>query len=183
MKKMWLITRREYLTRVRNKTFLLSTFLLPVVFILFISGAVLIQLKTKSHNRIAVIDANGFFSDYLKGDSALNFDFSPGIDTLNYQQRGCTAVLIIPKLPDSGRTDLRLKYKKALGIEQSAALDDHLRDAISDYMIYEKTTVSRSKLDSIRKGAPTVQDMRTMARPLGRPVKPPPISSAMSAVS
>ena len=34
MKKMWLITRREYLTRVRNKTFLLSTFLLPVVFIL-----------------------------------------------------------------------------------------------------------------------------------------------------
>jgi ABC-2 type transport system permease protein len=157
MKKMWLITRREYLTRVRNKTFLLSTFLLPVVFILFISGAVLIQLKTKSHNRIAVIDANGFFSDYLKGDSALNFDFSPGIDTLNYQQRGCTAVLIIPKLPDSGRTDLRLKYKKALGIEQSAALDDHLRDAISDYMIYEKTTVSRSKLDSIRKEAPTVQ--------------------------
>ena len=43
MKKMWLITRREYLTRVRNKTFLLSTFLLPLVFILFIFGAVLIQ--------------------------------------------------------------------------------------------------------------------------------------------
>ena len=78
MSKMWLITRREYLTRVRNKTFLLSTFLLPVVFILFIAGAVLIQLKTKTHNRIAVIDANGFFSDYLKGDSALTFDFSPG---------------------------------------------------------------------------------------------------------
>ena len=42
MKKMWLITRREYLTRVRNKTFLLSTFLLPVVFIVFIAGAVVL---------------------------------------------------------------------------------------------------------------------------------------------
>jgi ABC-2 type transport system permease protein len=151
MKKMWLITRREYLTRVRNKTFLLSTFLLPVVFILFIAGAVLIQLKTKSHNRIAVIDANGFFSDYLKGDSALSFDFSPGIDTVNYGQHGCTAVLIIPKLAESGKTECRLKYKKALGIEQASALDDHIRDAVTDHMIYEQTSVSRAKLDSIRK--------------------------------
>jgi ABC-2 type transport system permease protein len=154
MSKMWLITRREYLTRVRNKTFLLSTFLLPVVFILFIAGAVLIQLKTKSHNRIAVVDANGFFKDYLKGDSALTFDFSPGLDTTNYEQRGCTAVLIIPTLTEGGTTDLRLKYKKALGIEQASALEDHLRDAVTDRMIFEKTTVSRQKLDSIRKEAP-----------------------------
>jgi ABC-2 type transport system permease protein len=150
MKKMWLITRREYLTRVRNKTFLLSTFLLPVVFILFISGTVLLQLKTKSHNRIGVIDANGFFSDYLKGDSTLSFDFSPGIDTLNYEQRGCTAVLIIPRLAASGKTECRLKYKKALGLEQASALDDRIRDAVTDHTIFEKTTVSRAKLDSIR---------------------------------
>jgi ABC-2 type transport system permease protein len=153
MSKMWLITRREYLTRVRNKTFLLSTFLLPVVFILFIAGAVLIQLKTKTHNRIAVIDANGFFKDYLKGDSAVSFDFSPGIDTLNYAQQGCSAVLIIPRLADSGKTECRLKYKKALGLEQTAALDDRIRDAVTDHMIFEKTTVSRGKLDSIRKEA------------------------------
>ncbi len=151
MKKMWLITRREYLTRVRNKTFLLSTFLLPVVFIVFIAGAVALQLKTKSHNRIAVIDANGFFSDYLKGDSALSFDFSPGLDTLNYAQQGCSAVLIIPPLSDNGKTECRLKFKKALGIEQASALEDHIRDAVTDHMIFEKTTVSRAKLDSIRK--------------------------------
>jgi ABC-2 type transport system permease protein len=150
---MWLITRREYLTRVRNKTFLLSTFLLPVVFILFIAGAVMIQLKTKSHNRIAVIDANGFFADYLKGDSVISFDFSPGIDTLNYAQQGCSAVLIIPRLADRGKTECRLKYKKALGLEQAAALDDRIRDAVTDHMIFEKTTVSRAKLDSIRKEA------------------------------
>jgi ABC-2 type transport system permease protein len=154
---MWLITRREYLTRVRNKTFLISTFLLPVVFILFIFGAALIQAKTKSHPQIAVIDANGFFKDYLKGDSALTFDFSPGIDTMNYGQHGCSAVLIIPKLPDSGTAALRLKYKKSLGLEQTTALKDHLRDAVTDHMIFEKTTVSRAKLDSIRDEAPVTE--------------------------
>lgn len=155
MSKMWLITRREYLTRVRNKTFLISTFLLPAVFILFIGGAALIQVKTKSHNQIAVVDANGFFKDYLKGDSALSFDFSPGIDTTNYEQHGCTAVLIIPKLPDSGATGLRLKYKKSLGLEQTIALEDHIRDAVTDHLIFEKTAVSRPKLDSIREEAPS----------------------------
>src|ERR1700744_92911 len=115
MNKIWLIARREYLTRVRNKTFLLSTFLLPLVLMLFIFGAVLIQLKTQSHHRIAVIDANGYFKDYLKGDSTISFDFSPALDTANYEQKGCTAVLIIPVLPEDGKTECRLKYKKQLG--------------------------------------------------------------------
>ena len=78
MNKTWLITRREYLTRVRNKTFLLSTFLLPIVIILFIAGSVVISEQTKSHHRIAVVDANGYFKEYMKGDSTISFDFSPG---------------------------------------------------------------------------------------------------------
>ena len=150
MKKMWLITRREYLTRVRNKTFLLSTFLLPLVFMLFIFGAVLIQLKTQSHHRIAVIDANGYFKDYLKGDSTITYDFTPGIDTINYEQKGCTAVLIIPVLPDSGKSECRLKYKKSLGLVGTESLKEHIHNAITDHMIFEKTAVSRLKLDSIR---------------------------------
>src|ERR1700722_13454744 len=150
MKKMWLITRREYLTRVRNKTFLLSTFLLPLVFMLFILGAVLIQLKTQSHHRIAVIDANGYFKDYLKGDPTITYDFTPGIDTVNYEQKGCTAVLIIPVLSESGKTECRLKYKKSLGLVGTESLKEHIHNAITDHLIFEKTAVSRQKLDSIR---------------------------------
>jgi ABC-2 type transport system permease protein len=157
MKKMWLITRREYLTRVRNKTFLLSTFLLPLVFMLFIFGAVLIQLKTQSHHRIAVIDANGYFKDYLKGDSTIIYDFTPGIDTLNYEQKGYTAVLIIPVLPDSGKSECRLKYKKSLGLIGTESLKEHIHNAITDHMIFEKTALSRPKLDSIRSQSDFVQ--------------------------
>ncbi len=104
MNKILLITRREYLTRVRNKTFLLSTFMLPLVIILFIAAAVFLSIQTRTHHRIAVIDDNGYFKDYLKGDSTISFDFSPGLDTANYAQKGCTAVLIIPVLRE-GRED------------------------------------------------------------------------------
>jgi ABC-2 type transport system permease protein len=151
--KIWLITRREYLTRVRNKTFLLSTFLFPLVIILFIAGSVVISLQTHSRQRIAVIDANGYFKDYLKSDSAISFDFTPGIDTLDYAQRGCTAVLIIPLLPEGQQQTCRLKYKKQLGLAAKEDLDNRMNNAITDRMIFEKTSVSREKLDSIRKSS------------------------------
>ena len=150
MNKIWLITRREYLTRVRNKTFLLSTFLLPLVIILFMVGSVVISQQTKSRHRIAVIDENGYFKDYLKGDSAIAFDFSPGIDTLNYEQKGCTAVLIIPVLPEDRKTVCRLKYKKQLGLAGGSDLEGRINNAIVDHLIYEQTKISRGQLDSIR---------------------------------
>ena len=112
MNKTWLITKREYSTRVRNKTFLLSTFLLPLVFALFIAGFVLLALNGKSRHRIAVIDDNGYFKDYLKSDSSIIFDFTASLDTLNYEAKGCTAVLIIPLLHQGEKTIYRLKYKR-----------------------------------------------------------------------
>ncbi len=87
MNKIGLIIRREYVTRIRNKTFLISTFLLPFMIVLLIAGTVYLGIKGKTSHRIAVIDQNGYFKDYLKSDSTIYFDFSPGIDTLNYSEK------------------------------------------------------------------------------------------------
>jgi ABC-2 type transport system permease protein len=153
MSKISLIARREYMTRVRNKTFLLSTFLLPLVIVLFIAAAAFLSVQTKTRHRIGVVDANGYFKDYLKSDSSISFDFSPGIDTLNYEQKGCTAVLIIPALPEDRKTIYRLKYKKQLGLAGIGDLEERIHGAITDHLIYEKTNVNRARLDSIRLGS------------------------------
>jgi ABC-2 type transport system permease protein len=150
MSKIWLITRREYLTRVRNKTFLLSTFLFPLVIMLFFAGMILVATQTRTHYRVAVVDGNGYFKDYLKSDSSIVFDFSPGIDTLNYSQRGATAVLIIPPLPEDSVTIYRLKFKKQLGPTAVDDLRNRVNNAITDHFIYEKTSVSRIQLDTLR---------------------------------
>jgi ABC-2 type transport system permease protein len=160
MNKIWLITRREYLTRVRNKTFLLSTFLLPLVVILFIAGSVMIAQQTKSRHRIAVLDANGYFKEYLKGDSTISYAFVPGIDSLNYEQKGCTAILIIPVLPEDGKTIYRLKYKKQLGLAGEATLEQQVHNAITDHLIYEQTKIGRATLDSIRQRS-DIAEMRS----------------------
>ena len=150
------------MTRIRNKTFLISTFLLPVVIVLFVAGTIVIAIKGKSNHHIAVSDQNGYFKDYLKSDSSLYFDFSPGIDTLNYAEKNCSAVLIIPELKEGQKTIYRLKYKKQLGLANIGDLENRVNSAITDHLIYTKTNITRSRLDSIR-AASNIGELKTFS--------------------
>jgi ABC-2 type transport system permease protein len=162
MNKIGLIIRREYFTRIRNKTFLLSTFLLPVMIVLLIAGTVYLGIKGKTNHRVAVSDENGYFRDYLKSDSSLFFDFSPAIDTLNYAEKNCSAVLIIPVLKEGEKTIYRLKYKKQLGLANIDDLEKRVNAAITDHLIFTKTNISRSHLDSIR-AASDIAELKTFS--------------------
>src|SRR5450755_3129279 len=162
MNKIGLIIRREYMTRIRNKTFLLSTFLLPVMIVILIAGTVFLAIKGRTNHRIAVSDQNGYFRDYLKSDSAIFFDFTPGIDSLNYAEKNCSAVLIIPVLREGQKTIYRLKYKKQLGLANIDDLEKRISSAITDHLIYTKTNITRNRLDSIR-AASDIAELQTFS--------------------
>jgi ABC-2 type transport system permease protein len=162
MNKIGLIIRREYLTRIRNKTFLISTFLLPIMIVLFIAGTVYLAIKGRTNHRIAVSDQNGYFKDYLKSDSSIFFDFSPAIDTVNYAEKNCSAVLIIPVLNEGEKTIYRLKYKKQLGLANIDDLEKRVSSAITDHLIFTKTNISRGRLDSIR-SASDIAELKTFS--------------------
>lgn len=65
MHKTWLIIKREYLTRVRKKTFIISTLLFPLLYIALIFGMGFIAEKSKQHLNVAVIDSSGYFTDAI----------------------------------------------------------------------------------------------------------------------
>ncbi|MBM3414346.1 MAG: ABC transporter permease [Bacteroidetes bacterium] len=62
MKKIWIIIEREYLTRVRKKTFVISTLLFPLLYIALIGGMGFIAEKSKETLTVAVIDYSGYFT-------------------------------------------------------------------------------------------------------------------------
>ena len=65
MKKTILIIQREYLTRIRKKTFIIGTILLPVLYIAMIFGTGYITNKTKQELKVGLIDQSGYFTDPL----------------------------------------------------------------------------------------------------------------------
>src|SRR6476619_2243075 len=96
MSKTSLIIQREYISRVRNKTFVITTILMPFLFALLIFGTAYLSMKDKEKLNIAVIDNSGDFKNNLENTSNITFSFPADVDTTNYAGKGYSAVLIMP---------------------------------------------------------------------------------------
>src|SRR6266513_4133783 len=101
MNKIWLVIKREYLTRVRNKTFILSTILLPLFFIGFIAASAYFSIKSEERQKIAVEDNNGIFKNSFQNDKIITYEFPKDVNANNFKEKGYSAFLKIPDKYDS----------------------------------------------------------------------------------
>ena len=148
MNKISLVIQREYLTRVRNKTFILTTLLTPLLFVVFIAGSTYLSLKGKSVLKIAVIDDNNYFKNNLKSSGDIQFEFPNAVDTSNYENKGYSAVLMIPKFEGTMKTDYILRSPKSIGFEATESIENKINASIEENMLQE-AGITRAQLDSI----------------------------------
>ena len=147
MNKIWLIIKREYITRVRNKTFLLSTFLFPILIIVFIVVSTFLALKSGGKEKIAIVNDPGYFKENLESDSSsVIFDFTPGTDSLNYLKKGFTGVLYIN--PDNSKHQYELVSKKNISLESKSVIENKMNKALEDHILQQRG-IDKKILDSI----------------------------------
>ncbi|MFZ4057909.1 MAG: ABC transporter permease [Ferruginibacter sp.] len=152
MNKISLIIQREYLSRVKNKTFLLSTFLLPIVMLLFIFGSAFFAASSKEkQQRIAIVNAPSMFHKNLKGDSAsINFVFTTKTDSLNFDQQGFDALLNLNN--DSVGKNFVIHSKKQLSLDTKSEIEHQLDRAFEQYQL-QINGIRKDILDSINKAS------------------------------
>jgi len=63
MNKIWLIIKREYLNKVKKKSFIIMTFLGPLLFGALIIGAVLLGTTDNKTHQVLVVDPKGWVID------------------------------------------------------------------------------------------------------------------------
>ena len=76
MNKILLIIQREYLSRVKKKSFLVITFLVPVLFIAMYSAIIYLAVNPDvlgDKKKIQVIDESGWFANQLKSSATMQF--------------------------------------------------------------------------------------------------------------
>jgi len=79
MNKIWLIIQREYLSRVKKKSFLLMTFLTPVLFIgmgILVGVLVAKQDDFGDKKKVEVVDESGMFMNKLANSGSLEYSFT-----------------------------------------------------------------------------------------------------------
>jgi len=124
MHKTILIIKREYLTRIRKKTFIIGTILFPVLYLGLIFGTAYIEKKSNKDLNIAVVDSSGLFTPPLL--AAENISDSSALLTLtnlneaaiskDYEKLGYNGYIIIPQNTDwKTKLDVKFNSQKTYG--------------------------------------------------------------------
>ena len=160
MKNIWVILKREYLTRIKNKTFIIMTFLAPILITAFYGGAIYVATKGAEDNTQKTI--------YLSSNNALvqkidrkfdNFEFinEPNIppigtaitDKINsdIEKEKVNGWLIISDQDLSNLDSTELIVKEAFSVNQKNTINEFLKSQITRQILKNKG-ISQSMLDS-----------------------------------
>lgn len=154
MSKIAVIIKREYLSRVKRRSFILSTFLFPLVMILFIVGSVFIAVKSTEVVRIGVPGDFSYLRSTLRSDSSsVIFVFDPSVNQINFDQKGYTGFL------KPSNDSIFIMTRKQIGMETSGDIERLLNKAYENSLL-EKKGIKRATLDSVSKASDNALKMR-----------------------
>ncbi|MCS3871058.1 ABC-2 type transport system permease protein [Chryseobacterium ginsenosidimutans] len=159
MNNIFLITKREFLTQVKKKSFVILTLLAPILLIAFGSVIGLMFKANESHNIIEVVDKSGLFKNQLKSDDQLNYVFVSAADEKSKinnlkGNESLDGILILPELKDQNFDDLeknaRLVINSKIGFDAKQKIVSDITDVIKKEKIKE-LGIAEIQLNSLDK--------------------------------
>ncbi|MBO7191963.1 MAG: ABC transporter permease [Bacteroidales bacterium] len=141
MRNIKTIISREYLTRVKKKSFLLTTFLVPVFFAaMCILPSVIMFMAKDEGKKIAVVDQSSLVMSYLEDSEAVSYvDYSTEpVESMKqqFEELGLDALVVISPLDSVARTVSVASYSNSpLSVELKERISSKVSEAIEDYRI------------------------------------------------
>ena len=141
-KKLGIIIQREYLNKVKKKSFLLITFLAPVLFagIAILPSVIMMGAKEEA-KQVGVIDRSGIVLPYLTDNDVTIFkdlgaDADPDAIKSDFGSAGVDVLLSISELDTEARTVQADCYsEKPLGMDTGEMIESRINDAVEAYRI------------------------------------------------
>ena len=160
MNTILIIIKREYLVRVRKKSFIVMTILAPLLLAAFYGAIIWAAVGSTSQKKIAVIDQSGQFVDKLKGNDETAFVYvneSPEKVKKQLAEKSYDALTIIPKDVIEQPKTVQIFSNKSI----SLSLQSKIESAIGKEI--ETIKLGRSGItQQVIKDAKTDVDARTV---------------------
>lgn len=138
MNKIGLIIGREYFTRVKKKSFLLTTILVPLIIIGFYAAIIAIAVKGDSDKqKIAVIDEGNLFDNKIESkNKSIDFEFVQNETEKSfinkYKDKGYNAFLYIPPFNIENPQHFVLHSQSSASLTTTSSLEHVINKAIED---------------------------------------------------
>ncbi|UYZ57421.1 ABC transporter permease [Hymenobacter latericus] len=153
MSKIWLIAQREYLTRVRKKSFIIMSLIGPLLTVALFAVPVLIAKMSDSGKVVAIADAGGLFADKLP-ESKDDISFtrvSPDLATAKqeFQKAKYDALLYVPKMDIGNPDGFQVFSRKGLSLTLENDIRRAANKAIENRRL-QQAGIDRSVLDNLK---------------------------------
>jgi len=151
MNKILLIIQREFNTRIRKRTFLVATLLIPIFFAALILIPILIATSGNDGKRIAVIDESNLFTNRFSDDHGIYYKYlvNTKVDTFKYDQYGYAGVLYIPNIDIKRPSGITYYSSGQPGIQLESSISRRLNDIIEDRRL-EMAGIDKEKLSAAK---------------------------------
>jgi len=158
MKQIFLVLKREYLTRVKKKTFLIATILTPLIFPALIFTIVFFATREKESRseEVLVLDESGLFTDAFD-ITTYDFQFIEGsLDSAKQEMtdKGAFGLLYIPEVDLSDPTQISFSgfefYTKTnASVSSINRIEGTIRTRLEDLKL-QRSGLDKEIIDNLR---------------------------------
>lgn len=128
-----IIIKREYLSRVKKRSFIITTLLLPVLFIAFMFGTMFLAAKSTREKKVIVKDESGYIENKLKSSKTVAYSYSQeSLESLKEKlySDSFAALIYIPKFDINQKQKLQIFSNENLGTEVESNLDQQANELV-----------------------------------------------------
>ncbi len=141
LRNIGIIISREYLTKVKKKSFLLTTFIVPVLFaaMCILPSVIMFMAKDKG-KQVAVIDQSGIVMPYLVDTESVTYsDHSfASVDSMKtvFVDAGMDVLVVISPVDTVAKTVSVVSYsEKPLSVDMKESIQSKVDEAVEDYRL------------------------------------------------
>ncbi len=159
MNKIFIVAKREFLSRVQKKTFLLTTIGLPLLIFGLYALIIYFSIKTTDNFNIAIADEANLFNGKIenKKDGELIFTVvkneTPQSLKAKIEAKKIDAYVYIPTTFNitTAKDSIQVVSGKSVGLKTREKIEERFSNILEDQKILAETKFSKAQLDSLQK--------------------------------
>lgn len=154
MNKILLIIRREYLSRVKKKSFIIMTFLTPLLIagIYALIGYFTYKGISDTHDRVAVVNNNKTLTEKLVSDKNIKYEYvTTSLEEMKklLKKSDYDYVLYLPNFTLQTPDSIQLYGAKQAGLSLSRRISGDIEDLIRNQKL-KQSGIAQSDLDQLK---------------------------------
>jgi len=150
MNKIWLIIQREYLTRVKKKSFIIMTILGPLLMAAVMILPIYLSQQSDKVYQLVVVDETGLFRDKIRESRSLKFEYSdqPIASVRSLANQGPYDGVLYIMREGVTKVNAPIFFENQIGISNIEYIRSELQNILDEVQLMAEFGISKQELET-----------------------------------